>query len=217
MIRAALRRVGRRGRWLCWIFASYAASVPAATLEGGALLDALRGGGFHLYFRHAATDWSQQDRSARAGDWASCDPARMRQLSDAGRATALAVGAAIRRLQVPVGQVLASPYCRTQETARLLGLGPVVTTEAVINLRIADRFGGREAVIAAARRLLAETPPRGTNTIVVAHGNVAREATPVYPDEIEAVVFAATGDGGFRYVGRLRPDDWLRLAQGVAD
>ena len=34
----------------------------AAELTGTALVDALRSGGFNLYFRHAATDWSQQDR-----------------------------------------------------------------------------------------------------------------------------------------------------------
>lgn len=38
-----------------------------------ALVDALRSGGYVLYFRHAQTDWSQTDRNREAG-WDSCDP-----------------------------------------------------------------------------------------------------------------------------------------------
>ena len=96
---------------------SSTAAEPAAELQGETLVEALRGGGYTLYFRHAATDWSLQDEVREAGDWTSCDPSRMRQLSDAGRATARAVGKAIRALHIPVGKVLASPYCRTSGRA----------------------------------------------------------------------------------------------------
>lgn len=56
-------------------------SMPAHTakLNGQALIDALRGGGFNLYFRHAATDWSQQNRVSRRDDWLSCDAIEIRQ------------------------------------------------------------------------------------------------------------------------------------------
>ncbi|MGB5494403.1 MAG: histidine phosphatase family protein, partial [Sedimenticolaceae bacterium] len=164
-------------------------------------------------FRHAATDWSQDDDVRAAGDWTSCDPARIRQLSEHGRATARAIGDAMRSLAIPVGQVLASPYCRTVETAELMELGAVETTTAVINMRVADYFGGRQAVVASARALLAVPPAEGTNTVIVAHGNVARLSTPVYPDEAEGVVFQSDGAGGFRFVGRLSPSDWARLAR----
>lgn len=182
--------------------------------DGDELVDALHGGGYNVYFRHAATDWSQHDRVQRDGDWVSCDAARMRQLSDRGRATARSIGAAIRALAIPVAEILASPYCRTMETARLMGLGAVQPSTDVINLRVADRFGGAQAVIATARRLLATAPADGTNRVIVAHGNVARDATPVYPDEAEAVVFQPDGRGGFRVVGRLTPAQWGRLAAG---
>lgn len=176
------------------------------------LVEALHGGGYNLYFRHAATDWSSSDRVAEEGDWTSCDPARLRQLSDAGRATALAIGKAIRELGIPVGQVLASPYCRAVETARLLGVGQVETTSDVMNLRVAEFFGGRNAIVSTARKRLAMPPIPGTNTVIVAHGNVAREATPVYPGEGEGVVFEPDGMGGFRYVDRLAPSRWIELS-----
>lgn len=192
--------------------ATASAAEPPAELQGLALVEALRAGGHTLYFRHAATDWSQQDSIEQAGDWTSCDPSRLRQLSDSGRETARAIGEAMRALAVPVARVLASPYCRTLETAQLLDLAPVEATEAVINMRVSSYFGGREAVVATAQALLETPPVPDSNTVIVAHGNVARDATPVYPAEAEAVIFRPGPDGGFRFVGRLGPEDWARLA-----
>lgn len=175
------------------------------------LLERLRSGGHTLYFRHVATDWSHDDQLNQAGDWTSCDDRRMRQLSDAGRAEARRIGAAMRALCIPVGQVLASPYCRTMETARLFGIGEVVPSVDVMNLRAAAYFGGRDAIVASARRLLSTAPQEGGNRVVVAHGNVAREATPVYPAEGEAVVFVASDGAGFDVVARIPPMRWQRL------
>ena len=191
--------------WAC-------AADDAAALSPAELVSALRGGGYNVYFRHAATDWSRSDHVRRAGDWTSCDADRIRQLSDAGRAAAARIGAAIRALGVPVGRVLASPYCRTVETARLLGLGAVETTTDIMNLRVAEYFGGREAIAARARARLAAPPATGTNTVLVAHGNVLRLATGVYPGEGEAAIFRPLAGAGYEYVGSLEPDAWRRLA-----
>lgn len=197
-----------------------AQSLPARDadlLSGSALVRALRQGGYNIYFRHAATDWSQSDRVREAGDWTSCDPSRIRQLSDEGRETARAVGNAIRALGIPVGKVLASPYCRTVETASFMSLGQVEKTTDVMNMRVADYFGGREAIVKTARARLAARPDPGTNTVIVAHGNVARESTPVYPGEAEGVVFRPEGNGEFSVVARVSPEEWIRLADEFGD
>lgn len=185
-------------------------------LEDEALVNALRQGGYNIYFRHAQTDWSQNDHIEKAGDWTSCDPSRVRQLSDTGRETARLVGESMRRLNIPVGRVLASPYCRTVETAEYMGLGDVETTHDVMNMRSASYVGGSEAVIERARRLLSTPPPDGTNTVIAAHGNVARAATPVYPGEAEGVVFHPDGNSAFTFVGRLTPEEWVRLADRLS-
>src|SRR5919106_1893334 len=75
---------GRRrltGAWLGVLIgmALVASGALAAELDDEALVEALRGGGYNIYFRHAATDWSQADQVERAGDWTSCDPTEMRQ------------------------------------------------------------------------------------------------------------------------------------------
>jgi phosphohistidine phosphatase SixA len=191
-----------------------ASADSAPPLAAEALIELLRNGGYSLYFRHEATDWSQSDDIRKVGDWLSCDGSRIRQLSSSGRKRATATGQAIQSLGIPVGKVLASPYCRTLETARLLNLGPVESTTEVINLRVAEYFGGRDAIVETAQALLASTPDAETNTVIVSHGNVARAATPVYPEEGEGVVFQADGKGGFRFIGRLTAEDWKRIEQG---
>lgn len=205
-------RIPRYVLYLLLIAVSVPAAAAEASFTGEALVHALRLGGYNIYFRHAATDWSQSDKVEKAGDWTSCDPSRIRQLSDEGRDSARAVGKAMRALNIPVGEVLASPYCRTVETATLMDLGPVDTTTDVMNMRVASYFGGRAAIAGTARKRLSTPPAKGTNTVIVAHGNVAREATPVYPGEAEGVVFLPDGAGGFRFVGRLTPKDWTALA-----
>ena len=98
------------------------ASAPSAK----ELVELLRAGGYSLYFRHEATDWSQSDNITSEGDWLSCDGNQVRQLSNSGRERSATTGKVIRSLGIPVGKILASPYCRTMETARLMNLGTVV-------------------------------------------------------------------------------------------
>jgi hypothetical protein len=112
--------------------------MPAAELEGKALVEALQDGGYNIYFRHAPTDWGQHDRVEAAGDWTSCDPAEMRQLSLEGRAIARRIGDAIRAIGLPVAKVLSSEYCRAWNTARLLDLGPVTRTRDIMNMRVVE-------------------------------------------------------------------------------
>ncbi|MCG8545255.1 MAG: histidine phosphatase family protein [Alphaproteobacteria bacterium] len=195
-----------------------AAPAAAQQLTDGALIEALRRGGYNIYFRHAETDWSDGDQVEHAGDWTSCDTAKMRQLSDMGRATARRLGNAIRALGIPVGKVLSSEYCRAVETARLMRLGPVETTRDIMNMRAADLVGGREAVIRRAQRVLSTRPPAGANVIIVGHGNLMRAATDAYPQEGGSGIYAPSpqSDRGFELVSRLSSEDWSRLAKEFA-
>lgn len=204
-------------RLLASLFLLLPLSLPAASLTDQALLDVLRGGGYSLYFRHASTEWSQSDDVRKADDWLSCEPAQMRQLSERGRADAILVGDAIRRLGLPIATVVASPYCRTMETARLINVGTVESSTDVMNLRAAEYFGGRAAIVTTAQRLLSTPPPAGGNRVIVAHGNVASAATPAYPAEGEGLVFKPEDDGSFILVGRIESGQWAELLTTAAD
>lgn len=183
-----------------------------AELSQQALLQELRKGGYNLYFRHVATDWTQIDQVQKSGDWTSCDPAQIRQLSDQGRNDAILTGKAIRALSIPIGRVVASPYCRTVDTAKLMFPGPVGISTDIINFRVADYFGGRDQVILRFQARLSGPPLAGVNNVFVAHGNLARAATTVYPEEGEAIVFRPLGNSQFEFVGRLTPLQWKALA-----
>lgn len=79
------------------------------------LLNSLRGGGYILYARHGdATEGIDQPNF----DFQDCDT--QRNLSDMGRRQAVYYGEILRSLQVPISYpVIASPFCRTIETAQL--------------------------------------------------------------------------------------------------
>jgi phosphohistidine phosphatase SixA len=198
---------------LIWLLGLPFPVYAQQALSDQALIEALRLGGYNLYFRHEATEWSQQDVVHQKDDWVSCDGAKIRQLSEQGRQRAKRTGEVMRSLNIPVSEVLASPYCRTMETARQLALGHVQASIDVVNLRIAEYFGGKEAIIATARRLLALPPVAGSNRVIVAHGNVAQAATPVYPGEGEMVIFKPDDKGNFTFVGRIAPDQWFQIRQ----
>ncbi|UCD79589.1 MAG: histidine phosphatase family protein [Desulfobacterales bacterium] len=220
---AACKNLPNFAVWIIVFFLSGIAQLDVAAaqtttrLEGLALVEALRKGGYNIYFRHAATDWSQNDQVSKEDDWTSCDPGKMRQLSEAGRKTAGTIGEAMRALQIPIGQVIASPYCRTVETARNMKLGPVETTTDIMNLRVAEYFGGTSAIAARTNRRLSIPPPTNTNTVLVAHGNVLVTATDVYPGEAEAIVFRPEGNGDWTFVARITPQEWARLAADHSD
>ena len=173
-----------------------------------ALLKELQSGGYVIYFRHAATG-AQSDEVNAAGDWTSCDPNRMRQLSEAGRAEARSLGDAFRALDIPVSSVAASEYCRTVETAKLLRLGEVEPTTDLLNTRSASYVGGREALVERAQQRLGAVPPAGTNTVLVSHGFVISAAADISLSEGEAAVFRPLGDG-FEFIGTVGLGDWQR-------
>ena len=142
-----MNSIGRFFLVLMLVSNATVSSAETGGISDEALIAALRAGGYNIYFRHAQTDWSQTDRVDERGAWLDCDSTRMRQLSEQGRKTAAEVGQAMRSLNIPVHSVVASPYCRTVETARLLGLGTVEVSTDIINLRVASYFGGDEAII----------------------------------------------------------------------
>jgi len=94
-----------------------ALAAPTLARANPALLNLLRAGGLNIYLRHAITDRAQSDRGRLD------DRAGQRNLSAAGIAQAEALGAAWRRLRLPLGAVLTSPVFRALDTARL-AFGP---------------------------------------------------------------------------------------------
>jgi phosphohistidine phosphatase SixA len=177
-------------------------SLPTAEPSSTQLLAELRQGGYVLYFRHAATDFSQNDERMKSYE----DCASQRNLVDRGRADARAAGAAIRELKIPIDRVLASPFCRTVETAQLL----FGHAEKMAEVRGGPAEPGSDRY-AELKKILATPVRRGANLVVVSHGNPFYSvAGPPYLAEGEAAVVKPLG-ADFRIVARVRVDGWEAL------
>ena len=180
--------------WLLWASAAFA--QPAFDV-----VKSLRQGGYVLYMRHASTDFSQNDSAMRSYE----DCANQRNLTDKGRGEARSVGEQIRRLRIPVGEVLASPFCRTMETARLT-FGKAVAMQEV---RGGPAREDDKARYEGLKKLLSSPVPQGEDRVIVSHGNPFHAvAGPPYLAEGEIAIVRPEGNGRFSVVARVRPGDW---------
>jgi phosphohistidine phosphatase SixA len=166
----------------------------------------LRAGGIVLVFRHAATDQSKQDETPVV----LSDCTTQRNLSGQGRADARTIGRQVRRLKLRIGTVLASPFCRTLETARL-AFGRATATRTLLNTIVTAHDARWRSQIAGVRQLLGSRPAAGTVTVLVTHGSVVGDATALTLEEGEALVFRPLGRSRFRLTGRILPAEWARV------
>lgn len=182
---------------------------PAGPLSGERLVEALRDGGYVVVVRHTATTKGGVDDPTKLEDCAS-----QRNLSDEGRVQATDLGNAIEELDVPVGEVRASPYCRTLDTAVLAFGDDVEKDEALLPLPDAGAPGQEEA-LEAVKALVANEPDDGANTFLVSHISTIEPATGATPDEGGSAVFRPDGEGAFVLVAEVPPGGWQRLLEQV--
>jgi broad specificity phosphatase PhoE len=182
----------------CAVAAAMALLAQTA-LADEALWKLLQGGGQAVLIRHAVTDPGVGDPEGMRLD----ECATQRNLSAEGRAHAKRIGEAFRSRNVAVGRVLASPWCRCLETARLAFGEAPRTTPALGNL-----FGRAQAAATqlAQMKLLVAEQPAGGNTVLVSHGSTIHALTGVSPATGEIVVLTPAGGGRFRLAGRITVD-----------
>src|SRR5436190_16228891 len=178
-------------------------SISAQHLQGEALVKALQQGGYVIVMRHASSPREVPDKQSANPD--NVKPER--QLDPEGRATATAMGKALRDLKIPVGTVFTSPTYRALETTRYAQLGnPQPVPELGDNGQ--SMQGGTEAQAAWLKKKVTELP-KGTNTLLVTHmPNMSRafpDATANLADG-EALVFGPTG-----VVARIKIEEWPRM------
>jgi phosphohistidine phosphatase SixA len=180
--------------------------AESATTADPALTRALQRGGLVLVLRHAATDFSKPDQDPIV----LSDCRTQRNLNAEGRADARTIGRGARRLQLRIGNVLSSPFCRTKETARL-AFGRFRISQALLNTIATEHDGRWRRQIRAARRLLGTNPAPGALTVLVTHGSVVGDTTGQTLEEGETLVFRPLGASRFRLLGRILPREWQTL------
>ncbi len=196
------------GLWAAAFVGSAHGQVDPGLMEA---VKALRGGGHVIVFRHGATHQDQADTDPLN----ITNVAKQRQLNDQGRALARKIGDAMRKLNVPVGQVVTSQFNRAVETGTLLGFGAVTSTVDISEggLVVTPIENNRRA--AAMKKLAATMPPAGTNAILVSHKpNIMDAFGRDWFDvrEGEASIFKPDGTS-YQLVARVQAADWGKLAQ----
>ena len=183
------------------------APAPTSALPGD-LLAGLVKGGYVIYIRHAATDHAASDTDRK--NLRNC--ATQRNLSTLGRRQAARIGAAFRKLRIPVGRIVSSPYCRCLDTARL-AFGRVEPSRDLVSAP--DPRGPEAKRLATSLYRMLGTPPKaGTNTVIVGHSSNIYDATNIQakPEGV-AVIFRPSGGGRVFYVRKVHPGAWQKTAR----
>jgi phosphohistidine phosphatase SixA len=175
------------------IIALLVAVTPAAA-EASDAWEALRKGAHVALMRHADAPGGAGDPTGFKLD----DCSTQRNLSERGRADAVAMGAQIRTNGVSFARIISSPRCRCVETAKLMDLGPVDIEPAFSNAFVLrDR---REELRHDATAIL-NTWTDGT-LLVVTHGANIQALSGVSPTSGEIVVVDPL-TSPLRVVGRI--------------
>ena len=169
------------------------------------LVRTLRAGGLVLVMRHTSAD------AMIAGEESLRSCGRQRALTIVGREQARAIGRAITRLKLPIGEIRASPLCRTRDTARLM-LGRATVDRDLITPGVIGTDAGDERRTQRLLALAQTSPKAGTDSLLVTHGTNLGNAFGLSADEGELLAFRPDpGAQRPRLVARLQPEDWARL------
>lgn len=166
------------------------------------LAEQLRQGGLVVFLRHAKTAHDGIDQAPFAVD----DCARQRNLGRAGRLLSEEMGDAFKTIGIRVGVVLASPWCRTMETARL-AFGRA-QAEPALAIDVAQM----KATVDHFWRLSNRLPEPGVNTVLVGHLLSPLMALGLKIDEGEAIVMRP-GAVKPEVLGRINAVQWGDLTR----
>jgi hypothetical protein len=129
----------------------------------------LRNGGYILYVRHGEASIGVDYPNLHLQNCVT-----QRNLSETGRRQAVYYGQLLRQLQIPIMYpILASPFCRTRETA-IFAFGREVVQTDPFWLEINKLSGSvsaveRQRIMNTFHSILEVSPIQGSNKVIIAH------------------------------------------------
>lgn len=175
---------------------SIAVSARDAAAQSRSAWSALKSGQAVAILRHAKAPkrpGSVRSKGPRTVNLWDCSS--QRNLSTAGRAQAQRIGRAFRKRGISSARIISSAYCRTADTARLLGLGGIQTD---YDLNALSKPTARQQT--AGFRTLIRNAPAGTATVLVTHKTNIRALIGVTPASGETLIVTRSG----KVLGRMR-------------
>ena len=168
-------------------------SAPAWAEE--TLWQALRSGAAVGLLRHALAPGGGDPAHFNVADCST-----QRNLSEAGRQQARAIGAAFRRNGIATARVLSSRWCRCLDTARLLNLGPVEPFPPLDSFfSHPERAESQTEVL----RVFLNRPYTGPPRVLVTHQVNITALTTIVPRSGELIIVQPLTEGPVRVLGRL--------------
>ena len=170
----------------------------------------LKDGGYVIFIRHGHTakDYADQaDPNMKLDDCST-----QRQLDDLGKKQAKEIGEAFKKLEIPVGDVVASEYCRAYNTADL-AFGRY-EKNSKLNFEPAEDFTDEqiETMKNNITPMLETMPAEGMNNVIVGHDDVFDAATGIYPEPQGTTYIVKPEGDGFEVVTRITAEEWPKLA-----
>ena len=175
------------------------------------LVEKLKKGGYVILVRHAIASNSQQDTDFKNLTYCKTQ----RNLTEAGRKQAAAIGKAYRALELPTGTIYSSFFCRCVDTANLAFGKPETLLELSSFMRETDEEQKRR--VKEMNRLLKTPPAPNTNNILVAHSIMSFRASSTQLYQGQAAVFLPLPDGRFQFVDFIAPKRWQRMLDAVME
>jgi hypothetical protein len=189
-----------------------------ATTLSLTLAQALRGGGYTLFWRHATanvcgdqTQLGPASNTTQPDWWRSCDKncltAYARQIDSVNAPNeTFTIHTAFATRGFTVGKVISSEFCRAVETAQGFDFGPTIELSQALTYYVYDE--GQRCTNTMA--LLNTPPPPGTNTAMVSHAGF----TCAIVDSLawgEAAIYRPMGAAAPRFMGRVAWNGWTML------
>lgn len=175
------------------------------------VLKPLQKGGYVLVFRHAAADVGADLLGSALPDWwKSCDSKMARQLNEQGKTDAADIGKAFKNLQIPVGRVFASEYCRCYTSADLMNFGMTTTQSKDLTYYVYDEPNR----YANTMKLASAQPIDAQNSVLVIHAGFTVMPTPAPLNSLawgDAAVFKLAAGQPAAYVTTIKVNEWTEL------
>ena len=188
--------------------------LTIAVTPSAALFKSLREGNKIIIFRHAAADvGTDQNTSTTPEWWKSCDSKLARQLNAQGMQDAANIGKTLKLLNLPIGRVISSEFCRAFTTAEQMATGLPVQQVNALNLYMVNEQNRCETTL----KLAADQPRDTKNTLFVTHtGLIANQPDCVLLNKLQwgdAAVFTLNENKTINYTGIIPVKDWTDLVK----
>lgn len=188
-----------------WSTIVLAETVTFEVLPTPDLIKALQSGGHIIYMRHGPTDHSQNDKER--GNLEDCSS--QRNLSVQGREMVKQIGSIISALDIPLGDVRSSPYCRCKDTARLafrqFRIEPDLEFSISKDKKESAHLGDR------LRTMMMDSEIGPNNVVFVGHTSNLRDGLGIWPKPEGVVVVFQKRRNQIIYKGMIVPDAWPGL------